>query len=116
MKKILAVMLGLVLATTVSFAAEQNKATKSPASSMMQTAQGTVESVQLADPAKKVKGSLGLKLDSGTTEKFGLSSSVAVYDANHHRAAATELKSGAKVKVQYVIMGGSSEAQIVTLL
>ena len=112
-------IVSLILTTGLCFGAEQEgtvKMSKPSGAIATQVVQGTIDSINLADPAKKLKAEISLKQENGSVVKFLLSEPV-VYDGNSMHITLSQLKTGEKAKVQYfTTKEGVREAKSITLV
>ena len=118
MKKSIVILTGLFFIPGLCFGAESTAAKMSnpPSLISLKVVQGTIDAVNLADPAKKLPSDISMKADNGTEMKF-LVTHPSVMDTNNDRIQLTQLKAGDKAKVQNTTnTQGKNKAQTITLV
>ncbi len=114
MNKIIIALIGLISVGSLCFAADQGAMASKPKVSSaadLKMASGTVDAVNLTDPAKSeiiIKGADNNKLTF-------LATSAIVTDANAKAITLSQIKTGENIKVKYSIKNGINEASMIAL-
>ena len=121
MKKLLITIFALGVVSGLCFAAEygsnsMNTAT-TPVMDILKAAQGKVESVSMADPAKGTKSEIVVVDDMEKKWTFIVKPTTTIYDAGMQPTALDKIKADDKVTVKYSVdKEGLNEAQSISLM